>query len=155
MNGALHIPFFGWAFRLLRPIAIDRRDARSALKKVIRVGRDRLNEGIWVVMFPEGTRMPAGQLGRFQAGGAALASATDTPLLVVAHSGGSYWPARRFRKYPGTIRLKIAPPIETANRPAKAINEEAAAIMGRLLNEIREQEPDVARIPSSQLPSRL
>jgi len=132
----LWIPFFGWAFSLLRPIAIDRRAGRRALRKLIEEGEDRLRSGIWVVLFPEGTRMSRGRLGDFQAGGAALASHSGAPVLVVAHDAGACWPARRFLKYPGHIHVRIAAPLETAGKSTKAINEEASALMRRLMADI-------------------
>lgn len=119
----LRIPFFGWAFRTLRPIAIDRRDARKALKQLIQEGRDRLDAGVWVVLFPEGTRLGAGERGRFQAGGAALASATGAPVLLVAHNAGSFWPAHAFRKQPGVIDAVVSEPIDTEGLSTKAIQE--------------------------------
>lgn len=121
----LWIPFFGWAYRLLRPIAIDRADGRGALKALVQTGRARLEEGIWVVLFPEGTRLAPGETGRFQRGGAALATATDRPVLVVAHDAGRRWPARRWRKYPGEIRVRISPPIRTSGRTTPQVTEEA------------------------------
>ncbi|MCB1684276.1 MAG: lysophospholipid acyltransferase family protein [Pseudomonadales bacterium] len=132
----LWIPFFGWAFALLRPIAIDRNKSRGALKRLIRSGRERLDDNIWVVMFPEGTRMPPGKTGRFQVGGAALASAAGSPLVVIAHDAGRYWPAHRFLKTPGTIRVKIAPPIHSAGRDSKALTREAASTTERLVKEL-------------------
>lgn len=128
----LWIPFFGWAFALLRPIAIDRSEPRTALRRLIRQGRARLESGTWVVMFPEGTRMPPGKPGRFQAGGAALAAATQAPVVVIAHNAGSFWPAHEFRKRPGIITLRIAPAIETAGKSTKQINDEAARVMAEL-----------------------
>jgi 1-acyl-sn-glycerol-3-phosphate acyltransferase len=118
----LLIPFFGWAFRLLRPIAIDRRDPRSALRSLIREGRARLSARFWVVLFPEGTRMPVGEIGSFQIGGAALAEATGVPVIVVAHDAGKYWPAHELLKRPGEIRVRISPPISTEGRKSREIN---------------------------------
>lgn len=108
----LWIPFFGWAFALLKPIAIDRRSARGALRHLIKEGVSRLSSGIWVTLFPEGTRIPWGEHGQFHAGGAALAKAARRPVVVVAHDAGRYWPAHRFIKQPGTIEVRISPPIE-------------------------------------------
>lgn len=121
----LNIPFFGWAFRLLRPIAINREDGRKALRDLIRIGRERLQSGAWVILFPEGTRMAPGEVGRFQRGGAALASAAGCPVVVIAHDAGRYWPARRFLKRPGTIQVRISPPIATEGRSTAAVNAEA------------------------------
>ncbi len=132
----LHIPFFGWAFRLLRPIAIDRKRQRQALKTLIHEGSQRLADGIWVVLFPEGTRMPPGESGRFQPGGAALAAATGAPILVVVHNAGSFWPAHAFRKRPGEIQVLISEPILTEGRSSKeiqaAVLQEFEALMARL-----------------------
>ena len=132
----LWIPFFGWAFALLKPISIDRNNPRGALKHLVRTGRARLDEGIWVVMFPEGTRMEPGTIGRFQVGGAALASAAGVPLLVIAHDAGRYWPAHRFLKQPGTIRVRIAPPIPSLEHNSKDLTREASDTMKELLNSL-------------------
>ena len=129
----LHIPFFGWAFRTLRPIAIDRRQQRKALRTLIHEGKARLDNGIWVVLFPEGTRMPAGQTGRFQPGGAALAAASGAPVLVVAHNAGSVWPAHAFRKRPGEVRVLIGEPVLTAGRSSKEIQAECTAVFESLM----------------------
>lgn len=130
----LNIPFFGWAFRLLRPIAIDRSSPRGALKHLISAGKERLANDIWVVLFPEGTRMPTGELGRFSPGGAALAAATGQPILVVSHNAGRYWPAHRFSKRSGTVQVCIGKPLITEGKSTKEINSEAQEYM-RLLTE--------------------
>jgi len=132
----LWIPFFGWAFWLLQPIAIDRSKPRTALRQLIDKGQRRLEEGIWVALFPEGTRMPPGELGTFQPGGAFLAAATGANVLVVAHNAGSHWPAHSFRKTPGTITFAIAPAIDTANKTSKQINAEASATMEELTHSL-------------------
>lgn len=146
----LLIPFFGWAFRTLRPIAIDRRQQRKALKTLISEGQARLDAGIWVVLFPEGTRMPAGRTGRFQPGGAALAAATGAPVLMVAHNAGSFWPAHEFRKHPGEVQVLIGEPIDTAGRTSKEIlaacTEAFDELMARLPRPQREPAPR-ARVP--------
>src|SRR5690606_14997256 len=86
------VPFFGWALMTLKPIAIDRRGGRAAVEQVISQGRERLEDGLWVVIFPEGTRVPFGQTGRFGISGALLASAVGKPVIPVAHDAGRYWP---------------------------------------------------------------
>lgn len=130
----LWIPFFGWAFALNRPIAIDRSNPRSALKRLITVGKARLQEGVWVVLFPEGTRMPVGEVGRFQVGGGTLAAAADVPILVIAHDAGRYWPAHRLEKRPGTIHVRIAPPIRPNGREGKELTEAARRLMAETLS---------------------
>ena len=132
----LWIPFFGWAFWTLRPIAIDRRDGRKALRQLIHEGRDRLAKGMWVVLFPEGTRMPAGTKGRFQPGGAALAAATDAPIVVVAHNAGSFWPAHTFLKHPGTILAIVSEPIETVGLSTKEIQRLATERLDGLMSKL-------------------
>lgn len=144
----LRIPFFGWAFRTLRPIAIDRRQQRRALRTLISEGQQRLDDGIWVVLFPEGTRMPPGKLGRFQPGGAALAAATGADVLVVAHNAGSFWPAHQFRKQPGEITMIISRPLATAGRSSKeiqaAVSREFESLMAQLPRPFAAAEPEVA-----------
>lgn len=119
----LHIPFFGWAFRLLKPIAINRADGRGALRTLIRAGKARIDDDIWVVMFPEGTRVPIGERRAFGAGGAALAESSGAPVLVVAHNAADYWPAHALKKRAGVVRVKISPPIESNGKKAKEINQ--------------------------------
>ena len=106
----LAIPFFGWAFSLLRPIAIDRKDGRGALKTLIREGRARFESGSWVVLFTDGTRRAPEEQPRFGRGGPALALAAKVPVLLVAHTAGHRWPARKWRKSPGKLRFGISPP---------------------------------------------
>jgi 1-acyl-sn-glycerol-3-phosphate acyltransferase len=133
----LQIPFFGWAFRSLRPIAIDRRDPRAALKHLIKEGRQRLERDIWVVLFPEGTRLPPGQLGRFQPGGAALAAATGAPILLVGHNAGRYWPAHALIKRPGEIQVLISEPLETEGKTTKELQQLATARFSELMSQLQ------------------
>jgi 1-acyl-sn-glycerol-3-phosphate acyltransferase len=132
----LNIPFFGWAFRTLRPIAIDRGQPRKALRTVVDEGSKRLGSGIWVVLFPEGTRMPPGVIGRFQPGGAALAASSGADVLVVAHNAGQFWPAHQFLKRPGTIDVRIGPPINTSGRSSKEIHAAATAAFEALMAQL-------------------
>ncbi len=118
----LHIPFFGWPLRLLRPIAVDRNKPREALLTLGKEGARRLQQGIWVVLFPEGTRCPVGEIGRFGPGGAYLCQTTGAPCLVIGHNSGRHWPPHQLTKYPGEIRLKITPLIDTSGKTAKEIN---------------------------------
>ncbi len=106
------IPLFGWALALLRPIAIDRSAGRKAIEQVIEQGRERLQSGIWVVVFPEGTRVAPGTRKRYGMGGAVLAAETGYPVVPVAHNAGSFWPRRGFLKRPGTVRVVIGPVID-------------------------------------------
>jgi len=117
----LWIPFFGWGLAMTRPVAIDRSAGRKALKQVITQGIDRLKQGIWVVVFPEGTRTPHGSHKNYAIGGAMLAEKSGFPVVPVAHNGGKYWPRSGWIK-PGTVTLSIGPIISTKDKKTKEIN---------------------------------
>lgn len=110
----LWLPLFGWALELLRPIAINRQAGTSAVKQVIRQGKDHLHQGQWVVIFPEGTRTAPGTRQRYGMGGAVLAVRSGCPVLPVAHNAGEYWPRKGFLKHPGTIQVVYGPLIESS-----------------------------------------
>lgn len=116
------IPIFGWVVRMLRPIAINRSAGRSAVQQVLKQGAQRLAEGYWIVIFPEGTRVPAGQTRRYGLSGALLASANGRAVVPVAHNAGAFWPRRGWLKRPGTIRVAIGAPIPTAGRDPREVN---------------------------------
>lgn len=120
----LWIPFFGWGLASLNPIAINRSAGRKALSQVIEQGRDRLSSGAWVVVFPEGTRIASGYMGRFGIGGARLAVETGYPVMPVAHDAGKAWPKRGFIKYPGVIKMVIGDMIPTQGKTAAEVNEQ-------------------------------
>ena len=92
---------------------------------IIRAGIERLKSGRWVVIFPEGTRVPPGQHKKYGIGGALLAEKSGFPVVPVAHNAGEFWGRRSFLKYPGVIQVRIGPAIETGNRRAAEINQEA------------------------------
>ena len=121
----LWLPFFGWGLYCLDPIAIDRKAGRNAIKQVIRQGIDRLKRGIWVVIFPEGTRVKPGSKGKYKIGGAMLAAKSGYPVVPVAHNAGEFWPKGGFLKKPGTITVVIGPVIETKGKSADQILAEA------------------------------
>ncbi len=117
----LWVPFFGWALAMLGSIAIDRKAGRKAIDQLITQGRQRLEDGRWVVVFPEGTRIAPGQRGRYRIGGAVLAEQSGHPIVPVAHNAGEFWPKRGFLKRPGEIQVVIGPPIQTQGRSAAEI----------------------------------
>jgi len=118
----LWIPFFGWGLALMSPIAIDRSRGVAALRAIARRGRERLAQGFWVIVFPEGTRVAPGEHREYQLGGAWLAAASEAPVVPVAHNAGLFWPRNAFLKRPGTVTVRIGPAIETARRDPKTIN---------------------------------
>ena len=120
------IPFFGWGLALMKCIHIKRGTGKAAVKQLVTQGQARLDEGIWIVIFPEGTRIPAGQKGRYRIGGAVLADQTGYPIIPVAHNAGEYWPRRSFIKRPGIIQVRIGAPIDPAGKSAQQILNEAS-----------------------------
>jgi 1-acyl-sn-glycerol-3-phosphate acyltransferase len=118
----LWIPFFGWGLALMSPIPIDRGRGVAALRSIARRGRERLRQGFWVVVFPEGTRVKPGERRDYQIGGAWLAAESGAPVVPVAHNAGLFWPRNAFLKRPGTVTIRIGPIIDAANRDPKTIN---------------------------------
>ncbi|NKI72635.1 1-acyl-sn-glycerol-3-phosphate acyltransferase [Collimonas pratensis] len=106
-----YIPFFGWGIALLRMIPIDRSKGRDAFAQVVVQGRKRLADGQWIIMFPEGTRIPVGQTGKYKNGGTRLAVETNTVIVPIAHNAGECWPKNSFIKKPGLITVSIGKPI--------------------------------------------
>ncbi|MEM7194895.1 MAG: lysophospholipid acyltransferase family protein [Pseudomonadota bacterium] len=121
----LMIPFFGWGLAVNRPIAINRSEKRRALEKLITDSQERLDEGRWLVVFPEGTRMPADEPGDFQVGGAMMAVKTGASIVPVAHNAGYYWPKQGFIKKPGTVNVVIGPVIDPAGLKPREVNARA------------------------------
>jgi len=118
----LWIPFFGWGLALMSPIAIDRQRGTAALRTMARKGRERLAQGFWIVVFPEGTRVVPGERRTYQPGGAWLASACNAPVVPVAHNAGLFWPRNAFLKRPGTVIVRIGPIIDPDGRDPQTIN---------------------------------
>lgn len=121
----LWVPVFGWGLALLKPIGIDRKAGRRAIDQIVRQGISRLEDGEWVVIFPEGTRVAPNERKRYGIGGAVLAEKSAYPVLPVAHNAGEFWARRKFIKRPGTIRLVFGPIIDTKGKSAQQINAEA------------------------------
>ena len=105
------VPFFGWALGLLRMIPIDRSKGKDAFAAVVQHGRRRLASGLWIIMFPEGTRTQPGKQGKYKAGGTRLAIETNTPVVPIALNSGECWGKNSFIKKPGLITVSIGKPI--------------------------------------------
>ncbi|MCF6218209.1 MAG: 1-acyl-sn-glycerol-3-phosphate acyltransferase [Gammaproteobacteria bacterium] len=132
----LWVPIFGWGLALCRPIAIDRGAGRKAVKQIIEQGTERLQQGQWVLIFPEGTRVAPGEKKKYGMGGAILANKSGYPVLPVAHNAGEFWRKKQFVKTPGTVRLVFGPLIDSKGKEAQEINEEAKAWMEAKATEI-------------------
>ena len=138
----LFIPFFGWALGRLDMIHIDRAKRAQAFQKVVEQGRALLARGVWVIMFPEGTRVPRGAKGQYKAGGARLAVITGTPVIPIAITSGRCWPRRAIVKRPGTVVFSIGRPIPSAGRdPDELIREVETWIE----DEMRRLDPEAYR----------
>jgi 1-acyl-sn-glycerol-3-phosphate acyltransferase len=118
------VPFVGWGLRQLRPIAINRGAGHRAVNQVIEQGKERLASGLWVIIFPEGTRVTAGETRKYGVSGALLAIATGNLVVPVSHNAGMFWPRRGIVKKPGTIRVVIGEPVSAAGKNARDLNDE-------------------------------
>ena len=123
----LWIPFFGWGLAMTSPIAINRSAGREALKQLVKLGKARLASGLWVVVFPEGTRIAPHKKSKFHIGGAWLASGTKATALPVAHNAGLYWAKNTMLKRPGIITVSIGQPIDCSQLKPDAVNTQVEA----------------------------
>lgn len=112
----LSVPFFGWGFRLASPITIDRKAGQDAMSQIAKQGRERFAQGFWIILYPEGTRIPAGKRVRYKTGTSRLAIEMHAPILPIAHNAGWLWPKGVMGKRPGTITLSIGKPIAADGR---------------------------------------
>ena len=128
----LYIPLWGWAMSLLRPIAINRSKPKQAILLTLDEGSKRLQEGLFVLLFPEGTRVEAGKVGNYARSSFELAKRNNVKILPICHNSGDCWPAHKFIKQPGTIKLFIGEPIEVVDSKKSA--EEVRAWTEKNLN---------------------
>lgn len=123
----LRVPFFGWAMGRMDMIHIDRADGARAFVKVVQQGQRLLDQGTWVIMFPEGTRIDRGQQGTYKTGGTRLAIRTGAPVIPIAVTSAKCWPRKAFIKRPGTVEFSIGKPIPSAGREADELMREVEA----------------------------
>ena len=123
----LYVPFFGWAMARMDMIHIDRSQKSRAFAKVVQQGRRLMGEGVWVIMFPEGTRIERGQRGEYKTGGTRLAVAAGVPVIPIAVTSGRCWPRKAFIKRPGTVDISIGRPIPSEGRKADELMAEVEA----------------------------
>ena len=120
----LWIPIYGWGLATMDPIAIDRGSAVKSFRQIIDQGCDRLSKNIWVVIFPEGTRVAPGEIRKYLPGGGLLAEKSGCPVVPVAHNSGYFWPRNSIIKKPGTITMAIGPAIGSHGKSAEEIMHE-------------------------------
>lgn len=123
----LYVPFFGWAIGRLDMIHIDRSQRTQAFNKVVQQGKDLLARGIWIIMFPEGTRIARGQKGQYKTGGTRLAVDTGAPVVPIAVTSAKVWPRKAFVKRPGVVEVSIGQPISSVGREPDELMREVEA----------------------------
>jgi 1-acyl-sn-glycerol-3-phosphate acyltransferase len=112
----IYVPFFGWAMARLDMIHIDRSKRTEAWNRVAEQGRTLMAKGLWVIMFPEGTRSARGEKGTYKAGASRLAITTGNPIVPVAVTSARCWPRKSFLLRPGIVDISIGKPIPVAGR---------------------------------------
>jgi 1-acyl-sn-glycerol-3-phosphate acyltransferase len=123
----LSVPFFGWAFRLASPITIDREAGQDAMVQISEQGRERFAQGFWIILYPEGTRIPVGKRVRYKTGAARLAIEMQVPILPIAHNAGWLWPKGVRGKRPGVITMSIGKPIASDGMDAPQLMQAVAS----------------------------
>ena len=123
----LYVPFFGWAMAKMDMIHIDRSKRAQAFNKVVQQGQRLLDQGTWVIMFPEGTRIPRGEQGTYKTGGTRLAVATGAPVIPIAVTSARCWPRKALIKRPGVVDFSIGKPIPSEGREADELMREVEA----------------------------
>jgi 1-acyl-sn-glycerol-3-phosphate acyltransferase len=135
----IYVPFFGWAMGRMDMIHIDRSLRTQAFNKVVEQGRRLLAQGVWVIMFPEGTRIPRGQKGTYRHGGTRLAVETGAPVIPIAVTSAKVWPRKAFIKHPGVVDVSIGKPIASQGREPDELMREVEAWIE---SEMRRLDPD-------------
>ena len=138
----IYVPFFGWAMARLDMIHIDRSQRAQAFNKVVERGKRLLEQGIWIIMFPEGTRIPRGQKGNYKSGGTRLAVDTGAPVIPIAVTSAKVWPRKAFVKRPGVVDVSIGPAISSAGRKPDELMREVEAWIEA---EMRRLDPEAYR----------
>ena len=144
------VPFFGWGIASLRMIHIDRNQGRGAFESVVAQGSQRLAEGRWIIMFPEGTRVPVGEHRPYKQGGTRLATRLEVPVVPIAHNAGHCWPRNSFIKHPGLITVSIGPPIPSIGKSSETLMNEVEAWIEA---EVRRLDPTIVQHDAAQVPA--
>ncbi len=132
----LYVPFFGWAMGRMDMIHIDRSKRSEAFAKVVAQGKRVMGQGVWVIMFPEGTRIPRGQAGTYKSGGTRLACETGRPVVPIAVNAATRWPRKAFVKTPGVVDVVIGKPIASISRQPDELMQEVQTWIEAKMREI-------------------
>ena len=135
----LSIPFFGWSIGSLDMIHIDRKHGSRAFHKVVEQGKRLLAQGIWVIMFPEGTRVARGEVGEYKTGATRLAIMTGVPVVPIAVTSAKCWPRKSFVKKPGVVDVSIGPMIDSTGRKHEEL---MAEVQNWIEAEMRRLDPE-------------
>lgn len=130
------VPVFGWGLALMSPIAIDRSAGKKAVDQIVEQGDRKLNQGRWVILFPEGTRIAPGVDSKFKMGGFIFATRIKHPVMPVAHNAGEFWPKHSFIKYPGTITISIGEPVNAFGMQPEEVKEKVEGWIKQEMKEI-------------------
>ena len=145
----LRVPFFGWAMGRMDMIHIDRSRRSEAFAKVVQQGRRLMAQGVWVIMFPEGTRIARGQKGQYKSGGTRLAIETGAPVIPIAVTSAKCWPRKAFIKRAGVVEVSIGPAIDSTGRKPDELMAEVEAWIEA---EMRRLDPEAYASPSPSGP---
>jgi 1-acyl-sn-glycerol-3-phosphate acyltransferase len=142
----IYLPFFGWAIGRMDMIHIDRSQHAQAFRKVVEQGKRLLAQGVWIIMFPEGTRIPRGQQGRYKSGGTRLAVETGAPVIPIAVTSAKVWPRKAFVKQPGIVDVSIGKPIPSQGREPDELMREVETWIE---SEMRRLDPQAYRLEAN------
>jgi 1-acyl-sn-glycerol-3-phosphate acyltransferase len=134
------IPIFGWLMIKGRMVPVDRSAGSQALTAMTARAKIELGEGRQLIIFPEGTRRPAGAEPRYKYGVAHLYAATGVPCLPIALNSGLFWPRRSILRFPGKVLVEILDPIAPGldkDEFFKRVQAEIETATARLIAESR------------------
>ena len=120
----LFVPFFGWGIATMKMIHINRENAMDSFENIVKQGTAKLAQGRSIIMFPEGTRIPPGQQGKYKSGGARLAVRTGADVVPIAVNSGRLWPKKPFVKTPGVVTVSFGKPISSKGKQADQLMAE-------------------------------
>ena len=120
------VPFFGWSIGRLQMVPIDRSAKGDAWQRVATRGAKLMDQGKWIIMFPEGTRAARGDQRLYKSGAARLALETGAVVVPIAAATGRCWPRKTWRFIPGEVDISIGPALKAEE------GEDAIAFMKRV-----------------------